>query len=213
LAVATWRRNPVWNDNATLALTDVRSMPRSAKLQAGAGLARADAGDRPGAEAAFRRAIEIYPDYAQMRYNLAVLLEARGANQEALEQAGRAAELAPGNARSYKLLGPLLERAGRRREALTAYEAGIRLDPPDRWLRFYYGCALRAEARAAPATDTFDALARENPSDLAGTLAQAMLLEARGETERARAVYRWALTQPGLPAAAAERLRTLLTAR
>lgn len=104
LSVVTVRRNPVWKDNATLALHDVEVRPESAKLQAGAGIALAVAGRGPEAEARFRRAIEIYPDYAQIHYNLAVLLLGRGATEDAESHARRAAELAPGNPEAARLV-------------------------------------------------------------------------------------------------------------
>lgn len=106
----TWARNPVWKDNATLALNDVEVMPRSAKLQAGAGIALHERGLLERAEARYREAIRIYPDYAQIRYNLAVLLLARGRTMEAAGELARAAVLAPSNERPRQLLLELLAR-------------------------------------------------------------------------------------------------------
>ena len=67
----------------------------------------ADAGRDNEAEAHLRRAVEIYPDYAQMHYNLAVLLARRGARDEAIGHLRRAIELAPGNPRPRRLLETL----------------------------------------------------------------------------------------------------------
>ena len=57
----------------------------------------ADAGRNEEAEDHLRRALAIYPEYAQMHYNLAVLLSRRGARDEAVEHLARAISLAPGN--------------------------------------------------------------------------------------------------------------------
>jgi protein O-mannosyl-transferase len=108
-SAATWRRNPAWKDNLTLATTDVVTQPESAKLQAGAGMFLAGAGRNDEAEAHLRRAIAIYPDYAQMHYNLAVVLLRRGARDEAIEHLQRAILIAPGN----PLPGQLLEKLQR----------------------------------------------------------------------------------------------------
>jgi Flp pilus assembly protein TadD len=54
-----------------------------------------------------RRALEIYPDYAQIHYNLAVLLVKRGARDEAVTHLERAIALAPGNPRPRALLDQL----------------------------------------------------------------------------------------------------------
>ena len=83
LAVRAGVRNPAWHDYATLALRDMETMPRSAKLHAGAAIAHAAAGDTGAAERSFRRALEIYPDYAQVRFNLGQLLMHRGDSAEA----------------------------------------------------------------------------------------------------------------------------------
>jgi tetratricopeptide (TPR) repeat protein len=97
-------RNPVWKDNATLALHDTRVMPRSAKLHAGAGIALHDRGDVVEAEAAYRRALEIYPDYAQMHYNLGTLLQQQSRNGEAVEHLITAATISPHNPRPFLAL-------------------------------------------------------------------------------------------------------------
>ena len=103
-AVRTWVRVPAWRDNLTLATTDVALSPRSAKLQAGAGMFLVDVGRFAEAEQHLREAIAIYPDYAQMHYNLAVLLVRRGARDEAVAHLNRAIALAPGNPLPRRML-------------------------------------------------------------------------------------------------------------
>jgi protein O-mannosyl-transferase len=107
LSARTWVRNPAWKDNLTLATTDVVSQPRSAKLQAGAGIALAAAGRNPEAEAHFRSALAIDSGDAQSWYNLAVVLLRRGAAAEAADDLRRANELAPDNPRPRELLRKL----------------------------------------------------------------------------------------------------------
>lgn len=60
-AIRTWIRIPDWKSDLTLAVADVATMPRSAKLQTNAGLFLADAGRVSEAEAHLRRAIELVP--------------------------------------------------------------------------------------------------------------------------------------------------------
>lgn len=111
LGARAMARNPVWRDNATLALNDVEIMPRSAKLQAGAGIAFHERGRLDEAEARYREAIGIYPDYAQIHYNLGVLLLDRGRALEAAAELARAAGLAPSNERPQQLLLRLLSKS------------------------------------------------------------------------------------------------------
>jgi len=106
-AARTWVRIPDWKNNLALALADVATMPRSAKLQAGAGMFLAEAGRADEAAVHLRRAIAIYPEYAQMHYNLAVLLARRGVRDEAAAHLRRAIELAPGNPLPRRLLDEL----------------------------------------------------------------------------------------------------------
>jgi len=109
-AARTWTRIPDWKSNLTLALADVATSPRSAKLQAGAGIFLADAGRFAEAEDHLRRAVAIFPDYAQMHHNLAVLLVRRGARDEAEQHLRRAIELAPGNPLPRRLLDQISSR-------------------------------------------------------------------------------------------------------
>ena len=106
-AARTLARVPDWKSNLTLALADVATMPRSAKLQAGAGMFLAEAGQAAQAEEHLRLAVAIYPEYAQMHYNLAVLLVRRGSRDEAADHLRRAIELAPSNPMPRKLLDQL----------------------------------------------------------------------------------------------------------
>jgi tetratricopeptide (TPR) repeat protein len=106
-SVRTAGRIPDWKSNLTLSLADVATSPRSAKLQAGAGMFLAEAGRSDEAEAHLRRALDIYPEYAQMHYNLAVLLLRRGARDEAEAHLRRAIALAPGNPMPQRLLDQL----------------------------------------------------------------------------------------------------------
>jgi len=190
LFARSWARNPQWADNRTLALHDVETLPRSAKLQAGAAIVLHGEGRRAEAEAAYRRALEIYPDYAQMHFNLGRLLLDAGDGAGAVEHLGQASRLSPSNPRPYKSLAPLLESLGRRDEALAAYEAGARLDPGDSGFRFNQGRALLAAGRLPEAEQVLAALGREHPEAVPGQLGLALLAETQGERERAAAIYR-----------------------
>ena len=109
LGARTWHRNPAWKDNASLALHDVRIMPRSAKLQAGAGIVLAERGERASAERHFLAALAIYPDYAQVHYNLGILLSRRGAWSGAVEHLLRSSVLSPANPRALEALSRVVE--------------------------------------------------------------------------------------------------------
>jgi Flp pilus assembly protein TadD len=171
---ASWR-NPVWKDNGTLALHDVRVMPRSAKLQAGAGIMLHSGGDLEAAEEAYREALSIYPEYAQIHYNLGELLLKRGRTEEAMEHLAEASAISPHNPRPYKTLAPLLERSGRIEDALAAYETGSRLDPSDLRLRFGHGRLLIKTGRIDEGRLVLERLARDDPRGPVGRRAISLL--------------------------------------
>jgi tetratricopeptide (TPR) repeat protein len=124
-------RVPAWKDNLTLATTDVRSYPRSAKLQAGAGLFLAGAGRDGEAEAHLREAVSIWPDYAQARYNLAVVLIRRRAYAPALDELVAAHRLAPANPGPLRLVASLVRAGGTDPAVAAALSAlGNRPDLP-----------------------------------------------------------------------------------
>lgn len=87
------------------------------------------AGDEEGAEAAYRRAIEMAPDHASYHYNLALLLQQTERPRRALEQYRRAAELDPTNAWAAYQVGAIYEARGRNRAAVEWYGRAFRLDP------------------------------------------------------------------------------------
>jgi Flp pilus assembly protein TadD len=198
-SLRTLERNPVWKDNATLALHDVRVMPRSAKLQAGAGIVLQARGDLASAETAYREALSIYPDYAQIRYNLGVLLRDAGDEPGAIEHLSRAAELSPGNPQPPLLLAPLLERAGDTEAALDAYAAGSLLNPANHAFRFNHGRLLFLSGHTNRAREALSTLARDDPQGLPGALALALLAELDNQPDRAASIYRTLLSNPILP--------------
>jgi tetratricopeptide (TPR) repeat protein len=183
MALRTTWRNPVWRDNATLALHDARVMPRSAKLQAGAGIALHARGDRAAAEPFYRGALAIYPDYAQIHYNLGELLLSEERPGEAIGHLVRAATLSPYNPRPHKSLAPLLEKAGRIEDALAAYEAGSSLDPSDLSFRYSYGRLLLASGKRDEARRILSELVRQDPGGKAGRRAVSLLARDRAAGE------------------------------
>jgi tetratricopeptide (TPR) repeat protein len=129
LSVRTIVRNPAWRDNATLTRADARTYPRSAKLQAGAGIALFVQDELGATEEAFRRAVEIYPDYGQIQYNLGVMLSNRGANEEAIEHLSRALLIAPHHPGPPTALRELLEKDDLSPEARSRIQALLESPP------------------------------------------------------------------------------------
>lgn len=87
------------------------------------------AGDLEGAEAAYRRALELEPGKASARYNLALLLEQSGRRKEAFKQLRILVSENPGYAWGWYQIGSLYDLAGQKGKAIDSYARAFRLDP------------------------------------------------------------------------------------
>jgi tetratricopeptide (TPR) repeat protein len=88
-----------------------------------------EARSKAAAEAAYRRAIELAPDYADPYLNLGAMLCDSGRCAEAVELYRAAVQRAPAEALLHFNLAVALEDLARNDEALASYEACLRLAP------------------------------------------------------------------------------------
>ena len=86
-------------------------------------------GNTTQAEAAYRRALSIHPDFAEAHNNLGNLLKAQGKWKAAEKSFRRALQLLPDNAVLLANIGEALHRQNKRQAALEVLEASLRLDP------------------------------------------------------------------------------------
>jgi tetratricopeptide (TPR) repeat protein len=105
------------------------------------------------AEAAFRKALESSPTYAEAHNNLAVLLERQGKSEEAIRHYQAAIDNKPNNREAHFQLGRLLLRKGRSDEAISHFEQTLKPED-ERTPRFVYALGVahasaRHYARAA----------------------------------------------------------------
>jgi len=85
-------------------------------------------GERPAAIDAFRKAVEIAPQFAPALNALATVLVEEGRLAEALDAVERAAAVAPADAGTQHNRGVILEKSGRNEAALEAYERALDAD-------------------------------------------------------------------------------------
>jgi TolB-like protein/Tfp pilus assembly protein PilF len=83
----------------------------------------------PGAEAEFRRAIEVSPNSAEAHYRYALLLSNLLRNAEALAEIKAAVELDPVSVAVNQVAGSILYSAGRYEEAIERLGRAIEVDP------------------------------------------------------------------------------------
>ncbi|MDG6933393.1 MAG: tetratricopeptide repeat protein [Nitrososphaerota archaeon] len=82
-----------------------------------------------GAEAEFRRAIELNPNSAEAHYRYALLLHNLGKHDEAIEEAKVAEELDPLSVSVTQVYGTILYYALRYGEAILTFQRAIEIDP------------------------------------------------------------------------------------
>jgi tetratricopeptide (TPR) repeat protein len=152
--------------------------------------------DWAGAEAAFRRAIDLKEGYPTAHLWYANLLTARGRHDEALREFQRTAELDPLAGVASTAVAWSLYFARRYEEAGPMFRKAIELDPGFLPARIWYGWALAAMGRTA---------------DAVGQLEEA--LRMGGLDVLANASLAWAHALQGDGAKAAELLGLLLEQR
>ena len=159
---------------------------------------------------AYRRAIEIDPNYAPAYASLADWYESGGAFAEALENAQRALALDPENLGYQYQVGALLARAGRYEEAVVTLRPVADARPWDYSARFTLGQALQrlgrtveaqsyleeaAQIRAAQAeVERLGREARNSPESFNRQLAYAEALRQTGRFPEALDAYHLALS-------------------
>jgi adenylate cyclase len=98
--------------------------------------------DYDGAEAQFRKAIELNPNRAEAHERLAMLLALSGRPEEASAEVRRALELDPMSAQSASSAGAVYLYSSREREAVDSLRVALELNPNDTSVLHNLGLAL-----------------------------------------------------------------------
>ena len=139
------------------------------------------------AVASLQKAIELAPDNAFSRLNLATSLYMRGDAAGALEQYRAAIRLSPTLGRAHFGVGVLMEAQGRDREAIEAFETAVRHDPKYVEARFSLANALRRSGRVRDSLSHYEAVLLANPAVSQAAFGYAMGLVRVGRYQDARA--------------------------
>jgi tetratricopeptide (TPR) repeat protein len=129
LAGLTFARCGVFRDSAALWNDVIAKHSASAIAYNNRGNARADLGDREGAERDYREAIRLDPDYALARYNEAYLAGEMGDFARAAAGLTRVIELAPDMAQARLHRGLAYLELRRARDAVADFDRAIVLAP------------------------------------------------------------------------------------
>jgi Flp pilus assembly protein TadD len=186
LALASRRQVPYWKDDMTLFSHSAEVIPGNAIAHNGRGAAFLRAGNPTQAEAEFREALRIKPDFAGVVRNLTLLLTSQGrfAEGEAAARHGLSTWATPGSRSASELhfdLALVRARQGLGTEAEAEYQEVLRLNPYN-WAALYnWGNLLVAGGRLEEAETRYRAAHQLNRDDVSilGNLGLVLLLRGR----------------------------------
>lgn len=121
------------------------------------------AGDKAGAEAAYRQAIAVHPAFAAAHYNLGNLLAEEGKLAEAAAAYRSAADARPTYAEAWNALGTVAQRQGHLQQAEAAFRSAAQHAPQWVEARTNLGLAIFALDRLDEAERTLQEAIRLDP--------------------------------------------------
>jgi Flp pilus assembly protein TadD len=196
-ALIDLRRYGDWRDDRSIFQAAVREFPDNVRAQFNYGAASERAGDDATAEAAYRRAVAVWPRFSDAHYNLAGLLGRRNRWDQAVVEYHAAIEEQPGNVTYLVNAGHALTQAGQPAAGVELLERAVGIDRgSDRgWTDL--GAAYLAAGRGADALRAWEEAARllpDNPETIAN---RALGREAAGDFPGAAADFERAATLRG----------------
>jgi predicted CXXCH cytochrome family protein len=138
------------------------------------------------AEAAYRAALNLQPNFTQAAVNLADLYRIQGRDADGEKTLGQALERDPHNAAAHHALGLLLVRQQRLPEALTALAEAARLGDDNPRYGYVYAVALDGAGQGKQAIQTLEATLAKHPNDRDTLMALVAFQRDAGNRDAAR---------------------------
>lgn len=194
MAAATWARAAAFKDPLTLFATAAGNCPRSARARMLHGLSLEEAGRMEEAVRAYEAALDIAPEYAAARAELARALGRLGRRDEAARQARAArASVQPGWVETRLAVAAALREAGLAGEANEEMARLRREHPDDESVLFAAAESRLREGRLVEAQVLFQSQRDTSPWNPAGHNGLGAVLLARGDLAGAREAFRRSL--------------------
>jgi tetratricopeptide (TPR) repeat protein len=167
-------------------MADVRTVLRSPEVYGELAQEAGAKGDWPEAARQFRKAIELSPDNAVMRLNLALTLNRMGDARSALAELEATIRVDPQLAGAHFVMGTLLERSGRDQEAIDRYTAAVSYEPnlSEAYLRL--ADALRRIGRLEASLSSYQRVLELEPDREEAHFGEAMALVRLARHQEAR---------------------------
>lgn len=165
-AYGTHTRNAVWRTGETLWTDVVAKSPKNGRGWMNYGLTQMAKGNYPAAEAAFAKALETTPNYAQLYINIAILKNATGNPAEAELSFKKAMTLCESaDAAPYAHYGAFLVGKKRWAEAIPLLKRSIALAPADIFTRYQLMAAYEQVGYLEELNDLVQEILSRDPND------------------------------------------------
>ena len=144
-------------------------------------------------EAMARHNLEKNPDDFESHYNLAAMLMARGAPDEAVQQFEQALRLRPQDATANNALGAALMAVGRFAEAVPHFLASIKARPDNFDAQYNFANALASQGKFSQAVEHYREAIRLRPDDANAETNLGSALAETGNSSEAKLHFQRAL--------------------
>ena len=151
------------------------------------------AGHLAEAEARFRQALAVQPDYADAQCNLGVVFFGQGKIDEAIAAYRQAIRIAPDFAMAQVNIGGALRKQGKIDEAIAAYRQAIRIMPDYAEAHCNLGIALQAQRKLEEAIAAYHQAIRIKPDYADAHCNLGIILYVQKKSNEAIASYRQAI--------------------
>ena len=213
LGLLTWRQTAMYSDMGTLWRSTIARNPGCWMAYNNLGLTLASEGRLEEAAGQYRKALEIYPDFAGARTNLGAALLQEGRVGEAIANFRAALALDPGSAETHNDLGMAFRVDGQLDKAVDQYRQVLGIKPDDLGANFNLGNALLQMGRVGESIGCYQRALEINPLYEGAHNNLGNALRRLGRNEEAIAQYRDALEIDPTDARARRNLEGLLSAR
>lgn len=191
LAALTFERNLDFKTEESIWTATLSAAPENPRAYASLAKLAGQAGDPEKATALYRKAVNLYPDYAIARVNLGILLAGMGRVREAADQYALVIE-SPSpfikkteRAMALSNLGKIFLNLGHPERAVEFFDRAVTLEPDWATALSNLGAALAASGRPGDALRPLMRAIELDPDHIEGRLNLALALQSLGRTEDA----------------------------
>jgi tetratricopeptide (TPR) repeat protein len=179
---------------AILLLNDMVKMdPKNYKRLANLALYNQHLKDFKASEDAYKKALAIKPDSADVHLNLGSVLKEQGKLEEAIKAFNKALAIKPDYTEAYNNMGNALKEQGKLEEAIEAYKKALAIKPDHAEAFNNMGVTLREKGKSNEAIEAYNKALAIMPNYAEAYINMGAVLQDQGKLEEAIEVYKKAL--------------------